>query len=1055
MLERILRFSLEQRGWVVLLTLLAGLVGLLALLRLPIDAVPDITNNQVVINTVVPAYAPEAVEKQVTFPLESALSGIPGLEYTRSLSRNEFSQITAVFSDQIDVYFARQQVNERLQEIRDRLPATAVSRLGPISTGLGEVCMWVVDFAHNASTYHTPEGRVLQTPTQKAAYLRELQDWVIRPQLRTVKGIAAVDSIGGYERQFVVEVDPDRLLAMGISLETLSQALERNNLDTGGGFIEPRGEAYTVRALGRLAGAREVSEVVVGERRGTPIRVKDVALVKDGAELRTGSASRDGHEVVVGTAVMLKGENSRLVAARVTERMDEIRRTLPPGVRVEIVLDRTKLVDATIATVSRNLVEGALLVIVVLFALLGNFRAALITATAIPLSMLLTAIGMVGGGISGNLMSLGAIDFGLVVDGSVIIVENCVRVLSERQHELGRPLTRRERVKTVFEASRSVRNATAFGEAIIITVYLPILALTGVEGKMFHPMAVTVILALMAAFLLSLTFIPALVALAIGKRVSEHEVAPIRWAKRAYVPLLEAALRWRKLVVFLSLALFALSLVIFRTLGQEFVPTLDEKDLAIQAIRIPATGIQQSTELQMLTEKAISEQPEVQVVFSKTGTAELASDPMPPNISDCIIILKSQSQWPDPQLTKARLIEQLLERVERIPGQNYEVTQPIQMRFNELLSGVRGDVAVKLFGENLEQLLPVANQMASVLREVPGGTDVRVEQISGLPALSIRPDREIMGRLGIDAQTVHQVIAAAVRGQPSGFILEGDRRFEIVVRLPEKGRIDLASLENLPVPVPPGSYAGEPREQRTAFVPLKSVATLTLEEGVNQISRENGKRRIVVQANVRGRDLGSYVEEVRQRMAGIQLPAGSWMQWGGQFENLVKARQRLSIVVPLGLLLIFLLLYTTFGKARQALLVFTGVPLAIPGGVFALIVRNLPFSISAAIGLIALSGVAVLNGLVLVTFINQLRRDGMALHEAVREGSVLRLRPVLMTALVASFGFLPMALSTGTGAEVQRPLATVVIGGLLTTTILTLFVLPALYETFERNKEIL
>ncbi len=1051
MLERVLRFSLDYRGWVVLLTLLAGLAGLFALLRLPIDAVPDITNNQVVINTVVPAYAPEAVEKQVTFPLESALSGIPGLEYTRSLSRNEFSQITAVFSDRVDVYFARQQVNERLQEVRDRLPTAAVSRLGPISTGLGEVCMWVVDYGHTEATFRTPEGRLLKTPVQKAAYLRELQDWVIRPQLRTVPGIAAVDSIGGYERQFVVEVDASRLLAMGVSLEKLSEALERNNLDTGGGFIEPRGEAYTVRALARLTGGAEISEVVIGERQGTPIRVGDVARVKDGAELRTGSASRDGHEVVVGTAVMLKGENSRLVAAAVAERMNEIRHSLPAGVRVEMVLDRTKLVEATIATVSRNLLEGALLVIIVLFALLGNFRAALITATAIPLSMLLTAIGMVAGGISGNLMSLGAIDFGLIVDGSVIIVENCVRVLAERQQELGRPLNRRERLKAVYEASRAVRNATAFGEAIIITVYLPILALTGVEGKMFHPMAITVIFALMAAFVLSLTFIPALVAMAIGSRVSEHEVAPIRWAKQAYVPVLEAALRWRGLVLVLSLAIFAFSLVVLAGLGQEFVPTLDEKDLAIQAIRIPATGIQQSTEMQIQTERAISEQPEVQVVFSKTGTAELAADPMPPNISDCFIILKPEAQ----NVPKARLIQEILARVERIPGQNYEVTQPIQMRFNELLSGVRGDVALKLFGENLEQLLPVANQLADVLKSVPGGEDVRVEQISGLPALSIKVDRELLGRLGIDAQTVHEVIAAAIRGQPSGFILEGDRRFEIVVRLPEKGRIDLDTLENLPVPVPPASFSGEPSEQRTAFVPLKSVASLTLEEGINQISRENGKRRIVVQANVRGRDLGSYVEEVRARLAGVPLPAGSWLEWGGQFENLVQARQRLSVVVPLGLLFIFLLLYGTFGKARQALLVFTGIPLAIPGGVLALVVCGLPFSISAAVGLIALSGVAVLNGLVLVTFINQLRREGMALHQAVREGSVLRLRPVLMTALVASFGFLPMALSTGTGAEVQRPLATVVIGGLITTTVLTLFVLPALYEIVERNKEIL
>jgi len=1054
MLERALRFSIENRGLVVIFTVLVGVLGLFALLRLPIDAVPDITNNQVVINTVVPAYAPEAVEKQVTFPLESALSGIPGLQYTRSLSRNEFSQITAVFSDSVDIYFARQQVNERLQEVRDRLPPSAVSRLGPISTGLGEVCMWVVGLAKPEDVLRTPEGRVLESPVQKAAYLREIQDWVIRPQLRTVQGVAAVDSIGGYERQFVVEVDPSRLLAIGISLEKLSAALERNNLDTGGGFIEPQGEAYTVRALGRLTGASEIEEVVIGERRGTPIRVRDVARVRDGAELRTGSASRNGHEVVVGTAVMLKGENSRVVAASVTRKMAEIRRSLPAGLTVEMVLDRTKLVDATISTVSKNLIEGALLVIVVLFGLLGNFRAALITATAIPLSMLLTAIGMVAGGISGNLMSLGAIDFGLVVDGAVIIVENCVRVLAERQRELGRPLTRRERLKAVFEASRAVRNATAFGEAIIITVYLPILALTGVEGKMFHPMAITVILALAAAFVLSLTFIPALVALAIGSHVSETEVAPIRWAKQAYVPLLERALSRPRTVVGVSLAILVAALMVLANLGEEFVPTLDEKDLAIQAIRIPATGIQQSTAMQMKTEEAISAQPEVSVVFSKTGTAELASDPMPPSISDCFIILKPRSQWPDPDLPKTALIEQLLERLERVSGQNYEVTQPIQMRFNELLSGVRGDVAIKIFGENLDELLPCAHDIAAIMRSVPGGQDVRVEQVSGLPALSIQLDREVLGRLGVDATTVHQVLAAAVRGQPSGVIFEGDRRFDIVVRLPEKGRTDLEALRNLPVPVPPGSFSGEPSEQPTAFVPLKAVATLRLEEGANQISRENGKRRIVVQANVRGRDLGSYVEEVRKKVAEVKLPAGSWLEWGGQFENLVQARQRLSIVVPLGLLLIFILLHTTFGSVRQALLVFTGVPLALPGGILALVLRGLPFSISAAVGLIALSGVAVLNGLVLVTFINQLRRGGIALHQAVREGAVLRLRPVLMTALVASFGFLPMALSTGTGAEVQRPLATVVIGGLLSTTVLTLFVLPVLYEVFEKNKEI-
>lgn len=1055
MLERILRFSIQNRVLVVMITVALSVVGALALLRLPIDAVPDITNNQIVINTVIPAYGPEAVEKQVTFPIESGLSGIPGLEYTRSLSRNEFSQVTAVFSDSVNVYFARQQVNERLQEVRDRLPSTAEPRMGPVSTGLGEVSMWAVNYVQPGRNYTTPEGRVLTTPIEKAAYLRELQDWVIRPQLRTVQGVAAVETIGGYERQYVVEVDPSRLLSLGISLEQLSQALQRNNQDMGAGFIEPQGEAYTVRALGRLTSAAQIEQVVVGERRGVPIRVAEVARVRNGAELRTGSASMNGHEVVIGTAVMLMGANSRVVAEAVSQRLQEVNRSLPAGVSAELVLDRTKLVDATIATVGRNLAEGAFLVIVVLFALLGNFRAALITATAIPISMLLTAIGMVGAGISGNLMSLGAIDFGLVVDGAVIIVENCVRALAEAQALAGKPLTRRERLKTVYAASRAVRNATAFGEAIIITVYLPILTLTGVEGKMFRPMALTVILALGAAFVLSLTFIPALVAIGIRGPVSEREVAPILWAKRVYMPALDWALRHPRPVLAGNVVVLGLACALFMTLGQEFVPTLDEQDLAMHAVRLPGTGIEQSTKLQMEIEKAAARLPQVAVVFSKTGTADLASDPMPPNVSDTFLILKPRSQWPDPNLPKAALIEEIQQAVEQVPGHGFEFTQPIQMRFNELLSGVRGDVAVKLFGDNFDELLPAARKIAEVLRTDKGGQDVRVEQVSGLPALSIDMDRDMLGRLGIDVASAQQVVAAAVRGEPSGFILAGDRRFEIVVRLPEKGRTDLQALENLPVPTTAAGHRATAEDLATGFVPLKSVATLTLEEGANQISRENGKRRIVVQANVRGRDLGSYVEEAQRRIrTEVVLPPGSWLEWGGQFENLVAARQRLALVVPLCLLLIFILLHTTFGSARQALLVFSGVPLALPGGVLALFVRGLPFSISAAVGLIALSGVAVLNGLVMVTFINQLRREGQPMQEAVRHGAEMRLRPVLMTALVASFGFVPMALSTGTGAEVQRPLATVVIGGLLTTTVLTLLVLPVLYSLVERRTEI-
>ncbi len=1070
MLERLLKLSIEKRILVVLLVFGAGAFGASSLQKLPIDAVPDITNKQVQINIEYPGLSPFEIEKQVTFPIERALAGIPGLETTRSLSRNGFAQVTVAFKDELDIYFARQQVNERLSTVRSSLPPGAEPVMGPISTGLGEVTMWSVAYAspravqagkpgwQGDGSYLTPEGQRLATDVEQLAYLRTVQDWIVRPQLLGVQGVAGIDSIGGYEKQIHVQPDPLKLIGHGVTFAEIIEALERNNVSTGAGYIERRGEAYVVRADGRVARPEDIEKIVVGSRDGTPLHVKDVAAVAVGRELRTGSASRGGEEVVIGTALMLLGENSRTVAGAVLSKLEAVRKTLPPGVALEVVLDRSKLVDATVHTVAKNLAEGALLVIVILFLLLGNFRAALITALAIPLSMLLTATGMVQAKISGNLMSLGAIDFGLIVDGAVIIVENCLRMLAEKQHQLGRTLTVRERLDVTFEASRQVRTATAFGEAIIITVYFPILALTGIEGKMFHPMALTVIFALAAAFVLSLTFIPAMVALCITGKVTEKENIFLRWAKRAYAPVLNLALLHPKATVAASVTAFGLSLLVSGSLGQEFVPTLDEKDIAIHALRIPSASLTQSTAMQLEVEKTLGSFSEVLVAFSKTGTAEMASDPMPPNVSDTFVILKPQAQWPDPGKTKAVLLSELEKALAALPGQGYEFTQPIQMRFNELIAGVRSDLAVKVYGDEFADMEKSAQAISRVISGVRGGADLRVEQTRGLPVLDVTIDRAAIARLGLNVADVQDVLAVAVGGRQAGVVFEGDRRFDLIVRLPEELRSSLDVLASLPIALPHGKKegAGEGAVEigGRPYVPLGAVAKLEMSEGPNQISRENGKRRIVVQANVRGRDLGSFVTEVQEKVAGgVQLAPGQWVDWGGQFENLVAARKRLMVVVPLCLFLIFLMLYTTFHSAKYAMLVFTGVPLALSGGILALWLRGIPFSISAAVGFIALSGVAVLNGLVMVTFINQLRAEGCSLENAIRSGALTRLRPILMTALVASLGFLPMALATGTGAEVQRPLATVVIGGLVTSTLLTLVVLPALYRLFHRHPE--
>ena len=1034
MFERIIRFAIDQR-WLVMLAVL-GMVGLgvFSYQKLPIDAVPDITNVQVQINTEAPGFSPLEAEQRVTFPIETAMAGLPKLEQTRSISRYGLSQVTVIFKEGTDIYFARQLVGERIQEARGKLPAGLTPSLGPIATGLGEIYMWTVESEPGA---RKPDGTAY-TPMD----LREIQDWVIKPQLRTVPGVTEINTIGGFAKEFHVAPLPDRLVAHGLAISDLVTALERNNANVGAGYIERRGEQYLIRAPGQVGGIEDIANVVIANVGGVPVRIRDVAEVGLGKELRTGAATENGKEVVLGTVFMLIGENSRDVSTAVGKRLEAINKSLPAGVIAKTVYDRTVLVEKAIATVQKNLIEGALLVIAILFLFLGNFRAALITAMVIPLAMLFTFTGMVGNKVSANLMSLGALDFGIIIDGAVVIVENCIRRLAHAQTRLGRTLTRNERFHEVFAASKESRRALMFGQLIIMVVYLPIFALTGVEGKMFHPMAFTVVIALVGAMILSITFVPAAVALFITGRVSEKESRLMQWATRGYAPAFDWVMARKPLVLTVAGACIALSGLLATRMGSEFIPSLDEHDIALHALRIPGTSLTQAIGMQTQLEKVVKSFPEVDTVFAKLGTAEIATDPMPPNVADNFVMLKPRDQWPDPGRSKADLVSAMQEAVAKVPGNNYEFTQPIQMRFNELISGVRSDVAVKVFGDGMDEMNETAERISKVLESIPGAADVKVEQTTGLPMLTLQIDREKTSRLGLNVADIQDSISAALGGQEAGAVFEGDRRFDILVRLPDAIRGDIEAIKQLPVRLPAG-VAGEARN----FVQLGDVATIVSAPGPNQISREDGKRRVVVTANVRGRDIGSFVTEAQQKMgAQVQVPSGYWTQWGGTFEQLQSASKRLQIVVPVALLLVFTLLFVMFGSAKDGLLVFTGVPFALTGGVLALWLRDIPLSISAGVGFIALSGVAVLNGLVMISTIRSLREDGMGLDEAIREGALTRLRPVLMTALVASLGFVPMAIAVGTGAEVQRPLATVVIGGILSSTILTLLVLPLLYR---------
>ena len=1035
--DRLIATAIARR-WLVMLAVLAMAgIGVYNYGRLPIDAVPDVTNVQVQINTAAPGYSPLETEQRITYPVEAVLSGLPHLEQFRSLSRYGLSQVTVVFEEGTDIQFARQLVSQRLQDARESLPAGVVPALGPIATGLSEIYQWTVETEPGA---RKPDGTPY-TPTD----LREIQDWIIKPQLRTVPGVTEINSIGGFDKEYLVAPNTATLSSYGLELADIVRALERNNSNVGAGYIEREGEQYLVRAPGQAASVDDIGNIVVTSIRGIPVRVRDVAEVTIGQELRTGAATENGVEVVLGTVVMLIGENSRAVSKAVDARMLEINRGLPKGVKAVTVYDRTILVERAIATVRKNLVEGAILVVAVLFFFLGNLRAALLTAMVIPLAMLFTFSGMVGNKVSANLLSLGALDFGIIVDGAVVIVENCVRRLAAAQHRIGRILTREERFAEVFEAAREARRPLVYGQLIIMIVYLPIFALTGIEGKMFHPMAFTVVFALLGAMILSVTFVPAAVALFIGRSVEEKESRVMGAARRWYAPALDYALANRAVMLVFAGLVIALAGLMATRLGTEFAPNLDEGDMAVLTMRVPGTSLSQSVRMQQQIETVLkSEFPEIARVFARIGTAEIASDPMPPNVADSYIIFKPEKDWPRPRRSRAQVESAIRATLEGLPGNNYEFSQPIQLRVNELVSGVRSDVAVKLFGDDLAVLEASANEIAAVLRRVPGASEVQVEQTSGLPMLQIRVDRERAARMGLNIGDVQEMIATATAGRAAGTLFEGDRRFDIVVRLPEAVRGDIDALRRLPVALPEG---GARAEGTRSFIALGEIATFEVAPGPNQLSREQGKRRVVVSANVRGRDIGSFVAEAQGRIAGeVRIAPGYWTAWGGQFEHLTQAAERLRLIVPASLLLVFVLLYLVFNNVRDGLLVFTGIPFALAGGVAALWARGIPLSISAAVGFIALSGVAVLNGLVLIAFIRGLREEGLQMPEAVRQGALARLRPVLMTALVASLGFVPMALAVGTGAEVQRPLATVVIGGVLSSTVLTLLLLPVLYE---------
>ncbi len=1027
MIDRLIRFAVSQRLLVPLMTAIMIGAGIYSFQRLPIDAVPDVTNVQVQILTAAPSFAPLDIERQITFPVEVAMSGLPDIAEIRSVSKFGLSAVTVVFDDSVNIYFARQLVLERLAQAREQIPENIGSpEMGPISTGLGEIYQYELK--------SSKEGEY------DAMALHTIQEWSVRRQLLGVPGVTEVNSFGGQEKQYQVRLDPAKLQAYGLSLRDVYQSVTRNNANVGGAYIEKGSEQYLLRGIGLVTSTEDIGGIVVKTGSdGVPVFVRDLGEVVAGAAVRQGAVTADGEgEIVAGIAMMLKGENSRTVVGRVKERIEQIKKTLPKGVELIPFYDRTELVDRTIRTVATNLIEGAILVIVILILLLGNWRGALLVATVIPLSMLFAAVCMVIFKVSGNLMSLGALDFGLIVDGAVVMVENAVRRRAEAQRE-GKDEAPQQ---TILKACLEVGRPVVFAVAIIMIVYLPILSLTGIEGKMFKPMALTVVFALAGSLLLALTYIPAMLTFVLRGRVAETESLIIRFAQKVYRPALDWVMRQRKMALAAAVGVVASSGIVFSLLGAEFIPRLDEGALAIEARLLPSVSLNQSIKTYSDAERVLRRFPEVTTVVTKIGRADVATDPMGVESADFYIALKPQPEWKTAK-TREELVERMSAALENeVPGAFFGFTQPIELRVAELISGVRSDVAIKLFGDDLDVLKREAEKIARVAGRVRSAEDVKVEQVSGLPQLQIKPDRAAIARYGINVEEVNDLVESIVAGKQAGLVYEGEQRFDLVVRLKEDLSRDLESIKSLMVSAPNG-----------ARIPLAQLADVSVIEGPAQISREDTRRRIVIELNVRGRDIGSFVREAQSAIdREVNLPAGYYLRWGGQFENLQRASSRLLIVVPLALFLIFVLLFTTFGSVKQALMIYTGIPFAIVGGVFALALRGMPFSISAGVGFIALFGVAVLNGVVMMSYINSLRDEGRTLEQAVREGAETRLRPVLMTALVASLGFVPMAIATSAGAEVQRPLATVVIGGLITSTLLTLLILPMLYCWFERER---
>ncbi len=1034
MLDKIIQFSIRNKFVILLFTLVLIAWGSYSLKNLPLDALPDVTNNQVQIITTAPTLASQEVEQLITYPLERAVKTVPHVIELRSISRFGLSVVTVVFEDDVDIYWAREQIFQRLKQAEENIPDYVNSpELAPISTGLGEIYQYDVYAKKGYENKYS------------AIELRTIQDWIIIPQLQGIKGVAEVSSWGGKLKQFEIAVNPNILNSLGVTITEIFDALEKNNQNTGGAYIEKDQYTYFIRGVGMAKGVKDLENVVVKNRNGSPVLVRNVAQVREGIALRYGASTKDGKgEIVSGLVLMLKGENSSAVVNRVHEKMAQINKSLPEGVVAEAFIDRGKLVDNSVKTVAKNLLEGALIVIFVLILFLGNLRAGLIVASVIPLAMLFAVILMNAFGVSGNLMSLGAIDFGIIVDGAVIIVEATMHHLQKFKNK--KELTQEEMDEEVYNSASKIRNSAAFGEIIILIVYLPILALIGTEGKMFKPMAMTVGFAIIGAFILSLTYIPMMSALFLSKKTEHKENFSdrmIAWLESRYTPLLKKALEFKKVVLSIAVGLFALAFIIFQNMGGEFIPTIEEGDLAINATIMTGSSLTQMVETTTKYEQILKAKfPEIKTIVTKIGSGEIPTDPMPIESGDLIIVLKDKKEWKGKYRNWEEIANAMKKEMEIIPGANIEISQPIQMRFNELMTGSRSDIAIKIFGDDLEILDAKATELISKIKGIDGIGDLKADKVTGLPQITIKYDYDKIALYGLNISDINQIIRSSFAGEVAGKIYDESKRFDVVVRMDENNRGDITDVSNLFIPLPSGQQ-----------VPLSQVASVEYEQGPVQVIREDGKRRITVGLNVRGRDIKSVVEEIQAKLdKNFKLPAGYYVTYGGQFQNLIEASQRLSVALPIALGLILVLLYFTFKSVKQALLIFSAIPLSAIGGVFALSLRGMPFSISAGIGFIALFGIAVLNGIVLISYFNQLKTEGISdAFQRVIIGTKTRLRPVLMTAAVASLGFMPMALSTSGGAEVQKPLATVVIGGLLSATLLTLIVLPILYLLLEHG----